>query len=416
MRIYRIATPQLATAWLTMFLVGTELFVISPLLPDIAVDFGLSTAMAGWSVAIFSITYALSAPLLGQFSDRVGRRRVLVSSLLTFAAANFITATAADWPSLLAARAFAGAAAAGISPSVYALVASAAPADRRATWLGITVSGLLVSLALGAPGGALTGGSLGWSSVFTGLACVSVIMAGLNLRAWAEESSPAEPSCPKAPPRLSVRGLMWRLASTIVWSMGVYAVYTYLGAGLTALGFSTGQVAWAILSYGCGAIAGALIGGRAADRFGVKVTTGASLAGLCVCFLLLRLAVDTGVPVEPFLGVCSVVAQLFFPAQQVGLANDFPDQRSTVLAWNNSALFLGIALGSLVGGAAVRQGNFDATLTISAGIAMLGCLIVGIALPCPVTPDAKRTQGSRWRIFSRICYRCRGDRRLMGCL
>lgn len=412
MRINPIATTaQLAAAWLTMFLVGTELFVISPLLPDLAADFHLSTATAGWSVAVFSIIYALSAPLLGQFCDRVGRRRVLVLSLFAFAAANLATAAATDWPSLLGARTFAGVAAAGISPSVYALVVSAAPADRRGTWLGLTVSGLLVSLALGAPAGALLSARLGWRSVFTGLSSAGVLLAWLNLRVWTDESDPVGSSRVQAPPRLAVPILIRRLAPTVVWSMGLYGVYTYLGAGLTALGFPPEQIARAILYYGCGAIAGVLLGGRAADRFGVKFTTGTSFAGLCVCFILLRLALDTRVLVEPFLGMCSAVAQLFFPAQQAGLATDFPDRRSTVLAWNNSALFVGISLGSLIGGAAVSQCNFDATLTIGAGIALLGCLINAAALPGLRTPVG--TQRAGRQLFSWICHGRCGDRQAM---
>src|SRR5207302_10362060 len=157
--------------------------------------------------------------------------------------------------------------------------------------------------------------------------------------------------------------------------------YTYLGAGLLAAGFSVERAAHAILVYGGGAIAGVLIGGRAADRLGVKFTVGASFAGLCACLLLLRLALDTGRLVEPALGVSSAVAQLFFPAQQAGLANDFPRHRAAVLAWNNSALFLGISLGSLVGGEAVALGSFGADLTISAGIALAGCIVNAILVP-----------------------------------
>jgi predicted MFS family arabinose efflux permease len=167
----------------------------------------------------------------------------------------------------------------------------------------------------------------------------------------------------------------------VVWSTGLYGVYTYLGTGLIALGFSTGRTAQAILFYGCGAIAGVLIGGRLADRLGVKFTTGASLAGLCACLLLLRVALDTGILVEPALGVSSAVAQLFFPAQQAGLANDFPSQRGSALAWNNSALFFGISLGSVVGGEAVTLGSFNANLTISAGIALIGCIINAVVVP-----------------------------------
>jgi predicted MFS family arabinose efflux permease len=94
--------------------------------------------------------------------------------------------------------------------------------------------------------------------------------------------------------------------------------------------------------------------------------------------------------VELALGLSSAVAQLFFPAQQAGLANDFPSQRATALAWNNSALFLGISVGSVVGGEAIAIGNFDANLTISAGIALIGCMINAIVVPGPARLRASR--------------------------
>ena len=140
-----------------MFLVGTELFVVSPLLPLISADFQSSPALTGLSVAIFALTYMISAPVFGQLADRIGRRRVLICCLCAFAAANLLTAAAASLPCLLAARLLAGAAAAGVSPSVYALVAGIAPLDRRATWLAVAVSGLLVSLSTGAPLGGVAG-------------------------------------------------------------------------------------------------------------------------------------------------------------------------------------------------------------------------------------------------------------------
>jgi predicted MFS family arabinose efflux permease len=112
----------------------------------------------------------------------------------------------------------------------------------------------------------------------------------------------------------------------------------YLGVGLTSLGFSPEEVTRAFVFYGCGANVGVLIGGRMADRLGSKVTSRISLAGLCVCFLVLWLALRAGVLVDLAFRLASAVAQLFFPAQQVGLASDFPARRATVLAWNNSAL------------------------------------------------------------------------------
>ena len=167
----------------------------------------------------------------------------------------------------------------------------------------------------------------------------------------------------------------------MLWSTGLYAVYTYLGSGLEGAGFSTGQAARSIAFYGCGAIGGVLIGGCLADRAGAKLTAGASFAGFFGCLLLLHFALDTGRLVEPVLGLSAAVAQLFFPAQQAGLVNDFPSQRAAALAWNNSALFLGISLGSLVGGAALSLGGFGANLAVAAGIALIGCVVNTAAVP-----------------------------------
>jgi MFS transporter, DHA1 family, purine base/nucleoside efflux pump len=57
-----VAPARLAVAWVTMFLVGTELFVFSPLLPLLAADYHISTALAGLSVTIFSFTYMFGGP------------------------------------------------------------------------------------------------------------------------------------------------------------------------------------------------------------------------------------------------------------------------------------------------------------------------------------------------------------------
>ncbi len=376
------APARLAVAWLTMFLVGTELFVFSPLLPVLAADYHIAPSLAGLSVTTFSLAYMVSAPLFGYFSDRIGRRRVLIGSLLAFALANILTAGAANLLSLLAVRFFAGAAAAGVSPSIYALVGSAAPPERRATWLALVVSGLLVSLAIGASTGGLVGILFGGAPVFLALAGLGLVLVCLNRWAWpCDHGKAAAGLAAAACDPLAIIVLVRRLIPMVLWSTGLYGVYTYLGAGLAAVGFSTGQTAAAILFYGCGAIVGVLVGGRVADRLGARCTATASFAGLCACLLLVRLALDAGRLIEPALGVSSAVAQLFFPAQQAGLANDFPGQRAAVLAWNNSALFLGISLGSLVGGEAMALGSFGTDLMISAGIALAGCIINAILVP-----------------------------------
>src|SRR5262249_24278569 len=152
----------------------------------------------------------------------------------------------------------------GISPSIYALVGDAAPAHRRATWLASTVSGLLVSLALGASPAALIGATAGWAAVFVTLGTSSLPLAAINQYVGPCGGSHPGTNVPQRDP-LAVASLTRRLVPVIAWGTGLYGVYTYLGAGLVASCFSKSQVARAVVVYGCGAIAGTLIGGRLAD-------------------------------------------------------------------------------------------------------------------------------------------------------
>lgn len=372
---------RLAIGWLTMFVIGTDLFVISPLLPLIAADYQTSPALAGLGVAVFALTYMISAPLLGHLADRIGRRRMLTCCLFGFATANLLTASAANFALLLSARLFAGAAAAGVSPSLYALVSGLAPPDRRATWLALVVSGLLVSLSLGAPIGGLAGASFGWPSIFAILAGFSLLLVWANRRVWPEDYPNTNIAAER--PTWATAVLGGRLAPMVAWSTALYGVYIYLGTGLAACGFSTEEIAAIILFYGCGAIGGVLIGGRMVDRLGAKLTSSVGLASLCACLLLAQFAIRAGTLVTFALAAASAAAQLFFPAQQAGLADDFPAQRATVLAWNNSALFLGISLGSLVGGQAISHGGFAANLRISTAIAIAGWMINQAVMPNP---------------------------------
>jgi len=274
---------RLACGWLTLFVVGTDLFIVSPLLPSIAVTFGLSDATAGLSVTVFSLTYLVSAPLLGRFADRIGRRHSLLACLFGFGLANVFTAVAPGFSWLLVARVIAGATAAGISPIIYAGVGEAAPADRRATWMSIAVSGLLLAISVGAPAGAMIANRWDWRAPFLAIAVLSLALIVANRVVW-----PADPR----------RG------------------------GKSMAPTSTGNY-----------------------------------ADITLFFL-------------------SVFAQFFFPAQQASLGSRFPQCRIFILALNNSALFLGISLGSLIGGQAMVWSGFAGNAALATAIASFAWIFI----------------------------------------
>lgn len=362
---------RLAIAWATLFMIGTDLFVVSPLIPLIAKDYEVTARGAGLAVTAFSLGYVVAAPAFGHMADRLGRRRVLTCCLLAFAVANLLTAESANLPAMMGARLLCGIAAAGVTPSIYVLVGSTAPAGQRGTWIAIVVTGLLSSLPLGAPLGEMASLRMGWPVVFFCLAVCALVLAPVHRALW--------PAAQAAPVTLAGQSdgfsglaLAQRLIPTVAWATALYGMYTYLAAGLTSLGYGPGAIAETVFIYGAAAFAGALLGGRIADRLSPAAAIRASLVGLCICFIALQFALQHGSLVELAFAMTSLLAQVFFPAQQSLLLSEFSTRTATALSWNNSALFLGMALGSLIGGQAMAFEGFTAILPISAVMAVAG--------------------------------------------
>jgi len=364
---------SLAVGFLTLLVVGTDLFVVSPLLPAISARFGVTPGAAGNTVTLFSIVYVLGAPWFGSLADRIGRRRVLVIGLVGFGVANLLTGLAPWFWLVLVARVLAGLAAAAVSPSVYALVGGSAPAGRRGVWMSTAVAGFLISLTTGAPSGTALAAVLGWQAVFVVLAALSGVLAVVNAFAWPTAATGAAATTPP-PIALSVR--LRAVTVTGLWGFAVYAFYTYLGTGLsTEAHLSTGLVALALVVYGVGAVIGSLGGGRLADRYGAGRVATTSLALVAVMLLVVDLLLPTSVPLLlASLLVFAVCAYPCLPSYQARLVATFPANSGSLLAWNSSSMYLGTSLGSAVGGLLLSPLGFRSIPVVAAVAAVVGAL------------------------------------------
>ncbi|ERT10984.1 MFS transporter [Photorhabdus temperata] len=133
----------------TVFFVGATEFMLSSMLTPLAVAFGTTTVGASWLVSGYAFSYALAAPVLGYFSDRVNRSRLLLGSLLFFAVDGLAIILAPTLEIAIALRIFGGIASAVIIPTVFALIADIVPYNRQAGATGVVMLGMTFGIAFG---------------------------------------------------------------------------------------------------------------------------------------------------------------------------------------------------------------------------------------------------------------------------
>jgi predicted MFS family arabinose efflux permease len=381
----RRAWAALLTGWLALFIIGTDLFVVSPLLPVWRTHYGVQLRTAGLTVTVFAVAYVLAAPFWGRRAAVTSPPAVLSAALSGFAVFNVLTACAPTFWMLLAARAGAGLFVSGATATVFSLVGMAAPEGRRAAWLGIATSGLLSALWAGAPLGDLIARHTNWRAVFIGLSVLALGILMISRRVW-----PAAPSAHRAaPPTLGPLPSARAVAPTACWAAAVYGLYTYLTAGLDDRdGWSTGWVNTALVTYGICAVAATFLGGRTADRRGTHTTTCAALLLLATADVLFAASLHS----RPWLtclatALIALAAYTAFPAKQAQLITHHPTDQTHLLAWNQSAMYLGITLGSLAGGP-IAEHHFTSLPLACAALALLG-LTTQLATPSPTKPPRR---------------------------
>ena len=68
----------LAVFFTIMFMIGTDTFLISPLLPTLQQVYHISTELSGWMVSSYALGYAGFALIAGPISDGLNRKKVMV--------------------------------------------------------------------------------------------------------------------------------------------------------------------------------------------------------------------------------------------------------------------------------------------------------------------------------------------------
>src|SRR5919112_1160597 len=156
-------TRPLLIIFLTIFVNLVGFRIIIPLLPFYAETFGASPVVIGLLFAIFSLCQLVAAPVLGDLSDRYGRRPVLIFSLAGTVVSFVVLALAHSITMLFLARVVDGLSGGNISTARAYVADVTEPKDRAKAYgligaafglgfiLGPALSGVLAGVSYTAP-------------------------------------------------------------------------------------------------------------------------------------------------------------------------------------------------------------------------------------------------------------------------
>lgn len=185
----RPAAVTVALCFAAALLEGLDIQAAGVAAPKLVPAFGLTPAQAGRLFSASVVGLLLGAAYGGRLADRVGRKRVLVGSLVVFGACSLATALAWTPGLLVAGRFLTGVGLGGAMPNLIALSAEAGPPRLRTTLVTVMFSGVPLGGAVASAIGAWGGGALDWRAVFY-VGGVGPLLVAPLLAAALPESAP----------------------------------------------------------------------------------------------------------------------------------------------------------------------------------------------------------------------------------
>jgi DHA1 family inner membrane transport protein len=357
-----------------MFAIGTDSFVVAGVLGQVSASLGVSVALAGQMVTLYALSYALLSPVIAAAAAHWPRKRLLLTGLVVFVIGNVITALAPTIELVLASRLLAGLGAAMFSPTATAAGASLVPPEQRGRALAIVIAGLSSATALGAPLGTFIGGWLDWRATMWFVSAVGAVAAlGVAWRLPHVPTPPAVSLARRLAPLADVRVLLTLLTTWLVYA-GLFLVYTYIGSSFDrATGGDARVLAGLLLLWGAAATLGNLVAGRLTDRLGSRRIINAAIAIAAIDFALLpwsSASLATAIPALVVWGLCGW--GLLVP-QQHRLISISPSSAPLLLGLNSAAVYVGVSMSGLLGGAAI-------TLFDSHALGLVGAVFIAMGL------------------------------------
>ena len=367
----------LAVFFTIMFMIGTDTFLISPLLPTLQQVYHISTELSGWMVSSYALGYAAFALIAGPISDSLNRKKVMVIGMSFFALSTFLCGIAPSFLWMLTFRFLAGVSAAFVSPQVWVSIPLLIEKEQIVKAIGIATAGLSLSQILGLPVGSYLA-MIHYTTPFFVIGILSALLVIL-IYVVLPEIQPVHIRENKTnilkryKQLLSDSKVSLSYFAYFVFQTGNFATFSFFGVWLSIqFGLQIHEIGTAMLVLGLGNLTGNIFGPRIVNKIGYNLSFYGGIIFTAVLYVLLP-HVKNIVLVELSFFALLFWTGILFVLMMRHLQNISSVARGTGAALANASMYIGQMIGAAIAGMLfavsynfILIGSFTALLYIGA--------------------------------------------------
>ncbi|MGR4010027.1 MFS transporter [Leucobacter sp. 1207-22] len=379
------------------FTVALGYGVVAPVIPQFALEFGVSTFAASAIVSAFALMRLVGAPLAGWVVVKLGERRTYTLGILIVAGSTGAAALAQSYSQFLVLRGVGGLGSAMFTIAATALLVEVSPPDARGRVASVNSASFLLGGLLGPVlGGIVAGYGVRAPFVFyfitLVIAAIIVTVALRSKHATARKAKSDQPARPmKLGEALSFRHYRALLVSVFAFGWTSFGVRISIIPLFVAIVFNgdAALAAWVLAGYAAGNAILILPSGRWNDTIGRKPMLVMGLSVVAVSYATFPLAHEVW-QAAAIMVVAGMGSALANPGHQAVLADVMGSRRGgTVVSTYSMSSDLGGVLGPLVAGAIVDAAGFGWAFAVTAALTAIA------AAYWTIMPDSRTLRADR---------------------
>lgn len=356
--------------------------VVYPFLPAISRGLGVSLTAVSFLLTVRAFV-GLSSPLFGPFSDRHGRRAMMLSGLAMLVTAAVLIALPSGWQALPAYQtAFVAFALFGIAkviydPAVQAYVGDLIPYHRRGRIMGIIELSWAASWLVGVPATGFLIELYGWQAPFIAIAILGLLSLALTRQLPRTDHRPRRQRGLQWQTFLRNRSALSALAVSVLMVFANENIFVVYGAWMeSTFGLSVGALGVASIVIGVSEVIAEGSSAAFVDRIGKKRAVSVGMLLTAGAYLLLPAM--TRSLAGALIGLAALFITFEFTiVSSIPLVSELaPATRGTLMALNVAALSAGRMLGSITATPLWLNGGMGLNGIVSAGACLIALLLL----------------------------------------